>query len=134
MRVPRCAFLKPDFENLGILSSGVTERNDPKLPSGELDGVIILHTYHEMHDHNKILIHVKDALNKNGRLVICEPIEDSRRGLTRAEQEVRHEIAMKFVEDDLTSAGFMIIQRQDPFADRKEVKGDVMWMLVAEKK
>jgi precorrin-6B methylase 2 len=108
--------------------------DDPKLRPGELDAVIILDTYHEMDDHDKILLHVKDALKKNGRLVICEPIAASRRGLSRSEQEARHEIAMKFVEADLERAGFTIIERQDPFADRTKVKGDVMWMLVAEKK
>ncbi|HTF19606.1 MAG TPA: class I SAM-dependent methyltransferase [Chryseolinea sp.] len=107
--------------------------DDPKLPTGELDGVIILDTYHEMDNHDKILLHVKDALKKNGRLVICEPIAATRRGLSRSEQEARHEIAMKFVEEDLTKAGFSIEHRQDPFVDRTEVKGDVMWMLVAKK-
>jgi len=87
-----------------------------------------------MKDHDKILVHVKDALKKNGRLVICEPIEASRRTLTRSEQEARHEIALKFVEEDLHKAGFTIVRKEDPFADRTKVKGDVMWLLVAEKK
>lgn len=109
------------------------EYDDPRLPANQLDGVIILDTYHEMDDHDKILVHVKQALKKNGRLVICEPLAEARRGLDRAEQEDRHEVGITYVEEDLVKAGFKIVKRQDPFADRKAVKGDIMWLLVAEK-
>lgn len=108
------------------------EYDDPRLPANQLDGVIILDTYHEMDDHDKILMHVKKALKKNGRLVICEPLAASRRGLARAEQEDRHEVGINYVVEDLIKAGFKIVKREDPFVDRKAVKGDVMWLLVAE--
>lgn len=133
---PKLELLKKHLTDRGI--SNVTtikgEYDDPKLPTDQLDGVIILDTYHEMSDHDKILIHVKAALKRGGRIVICEPIAESRRGLSRAEQEAKHEIAMKFVEEDLLKAGFSIVRKQDPFADRTKIKGDVMWMIVAEKK
>jgi tRNA A58 N-methylase Trm61 len=133
---PKLESLKEHLTKRGIenVTTIKGDYDDPKLPSGKFDGVIILDTYHEMDDHDKILLHVKDALKQNGRLVICEPIAASRRGLARSEQEARHEIAMKYVEEDLAKAGFSVVQRQDPFADRTDVKGDVMWMLVAEKK
>jgi ubiquinone/menaquinone biosynthesis C-methylase UbiE len=133
---PKLESLNEHLDKRGIANVTTIkgDYDDPKLPAGKFDGVIILDTYHEMDDHDKILLHVKDALKENGRLVICEPIASSRRGLTRAEQEARHEIAMKYVEEDLAKAGFSIVERQDPFADRTDVKGDVMWMLVAEKK
>ena len=118
------------IENVRVVQG---DYDDPKLPANQLDGVVILDTYHEMKDHDKILMHVKDALKANGRLVICEPIAESRRTLSRSEQEAKHEIGIKFVEEDLVRAGFKIVERQDPFVDRKAVKGDVMWMLVAEK-
>lgn len=135
-----------DALKLDLLKSHLEERaiknvttikgdyDDPRLPTDGLDGVIILDTYHEMDDHDKILMHVKAALKRGGRLVICEPIAESRRDLARSEQEAKHEIAMKFVEEDLARAGLSVVHRQDPFADRTAVKGDVMWMLVAEKK
>lgn len=128
--------LKAHLDKRGIQNVTVVkgDYDNPKLPAGSLDGVIILDTYHEMDDHDTILLHVKESLKSGGRLVICEPIAASRRDLSRSEQEKRHEIAMKFVEEDLLKAGFSIVSRQDPFADRTAVKGDVMWMLVAEKK
>src|SRR5688572_16516758 len=61
--------------------------DNPHLPEGALDAVIILDTYHEMDDHDKILEHVKAALKPGGRLLLCEPIADARRGKQRSEQE-----------------------------------------------
>jgi precorrin-6B methylase 2 len=135
VEAPKLTLLKQHLAQRGIENVNVIkgDYDDPKLPPNQLDGVLILDTYHEMDDHDKILAHVKTALKLNGRLVICEPIAETRRSLPRSDQEAKHEIGMKFVEEDLIRAGFRIVKRQDPFADRTAVKGDVMWMLVAEK-
>jgi|SRR5690349_16383955 len=109
------------------------DRDNPKLPSGMLDAVIILDTYHEMAAHAKILQHVKASLKKGGRLLICEPIADERRSLSRSEQEKKHEIALEFAVADLKEAGFTIVYQKDNFVDRTKEKGDRMWVVVAEK-
>jgi len=57
--------------------------DDPHLPAGVLDAVLILDAYHEMKDHDKILQHVWVSLKPGGRLVICEPIAEERRTLLR---------------------------------------------------
>lgn len=108
--------------------------DNPKLPVQTLDAVLILDAYHEMDDHDKILQHVKDALKHGGRLLLCEPISESRRELTRAEQERKHEVGINFVIADLRMAGFEIKYQKDPFVDRTSVKGDKMWVIVAIKK
>jgi ubiquinone/menaquinone biosynthesis C-methylase UbiE len=105
--------------------------DNPKLPANALDAVIILDTYHEMHDHDKILQHVKASLKTGGRLVICEPIAEERRELPRASQEKKHEIGIRYVIDDLEKAGFHIELRRDPYIDRTKEKGDKMWIIVA---
>lgn len=107
--------------------------DNPKLPENLLDAVVILDTYHEMDDHDKILQHVKAALKTGGRLVICEPIAESRRNSTRSQQEAKHELSMKFALEDLEKAGFKIQEQLDPFVDREKVKGDKMWIIVAVK-
>ncbi len=107
--------------------------DNPKLPDNALDAVVILDTYHEMDDHDKILQHIMTSLKKGGRLVICEPIADSRRDVSRSDQERKHELAMKFALEDLTKAGFTIREKTDPFVDRVKVKGDKMWLIVAVK-
>jgi cyclopropane fatty-acyl-phospholipid synthase-like methyltransferase len=105
--------------------------DNPKLPGNTLDAVVILDTYHEMDDHDKILQHIMTSLKKGGRLVICEPIAASRRGEARADQERKHELEMKFALEDLAKAGFTIQEKTDPFVDREKVKGDKMWLIVA---
>jgi ubiquinone/menaquinone biosynthesis C-methylase UbiE len=107
--------------------------DNPKLPENSLDAVIILDTYHEMDDHDKILQHILMSLKKGGRLVICEPIAESRRKLPRADQENKHELDMKYALEDLAKAGFTILEKADPFVDREKIKGDKMWIIVAVK-
>ena len=108
--------------------------DDPHLPADSFAGVIILDTYHEMDDHDKILQHIKVALKPGGRLVICEPVAEARRELTREVQEGKHELGMKFAIEDLKRVGFVIVEQTDRFIDREKVKGDKMWVIVAEKR
>ena len=107
--------------------------DNPKLPSDLLDAVIILDTYHEMDDHDEVLRHVKISLKKSGRLLICEPIADARRELSRDEQEKKHELAIVHAVADVRKAGFKIIFQKDNYIDRTKEKGDMMWVIVAEK-
>jgi precorrin-6B methylase 2 len=119
------------IENVNLIKG---DYDNPKLPANVLDAAIILDTYHEMDDHDKILEHIKTALKYGGRLILCEPIAESRKKLTRAEQEKKHELGVNFALEDLKKAGFEIIVQKDPFVDRNKVKGDMMWIIVAQKK
>ena len=107
---------------------------DPRLPENTFDAVMILDSYHEMSEHDKILQHIKTALKPGGRLVICEPIAAARRPMLREDQERKHELGMNFVLGDLQKAGFLISYKKDPFIDREEIKGDKLWIIVAVKK
>ncbi|NJN40899.1 MAG: methyltransferase domain-containing protein [Flammeovirgaceae bacterium] len=117
-KISNVSVIKGDYDN-------------PKLSANSIHAALIIDTYHEMDDHDKILQHIKTALRPGGRLVICEPIADSRKDLARSEQERKHEIGMKYVLEDLTKAGFKIISKQDLFIDREKIKGDKMWIVVA---
>ncbi len=108
--------------------------DNPKLPVNVLDAVIILDTYHEMDDHDKMLLHIKASLKPGGRLVLCEPIAEERRKSSRNDQEQKHELGMAFALEDLHKAGFTILKQQDPFVDRSREKGDKMWLIVAVRK
>ncbi|MEQ8363154.1 MAG: methyltransferase domain-containing protein [Cyclobacteriaceae bacterium] len=107
--------------------------DNPHLPLNTLSGAIIIDTYHEMDDHDDMLKHIKAALKTGGRLIICEPIATDRRSLSRAEQERRHELGMNYAMEDLQKAGFKIVFKKDPYIDREKIKGDKMWLIVAEK-
>ena len=64
------------IENVNLIKG---DYDDPKLPANSLDAAIILDTYHEMDDHDKILEHVKASLKNGGRLILCEPIAEARK-------------------------------------------------------
>jgi ubiquinone/menaquinone biosynthesis C-methylase UbiE len=119
---------KRKLNNIEVIKG---DYDDPKLGSNILDAAIILDTYHEMHDHDKILQHIKTALKPNGRLLICEAIATTRRNTTRTEQERKHELGMNFAIDDLKKAGYTILESKDNFIDREKEKGDKMWLVVA---
>ena len=107
--------------------------DDPKLPANTLDAVVILDTYHEMDEHDKMLQRIKESMKPGGRLVLCEAIAEERRKSPRADQERKHELGMEFAMADLAKAGFVIIKKQDSFVDRTKEKGDKMWLIVARK-
>jgi predicted methyltransferase len=109
------------------------DKDNPRLEANSVDGVLIVDTYHEFNDYSTILLHIYMALKPQGRLVISEPISDERKGLTRKEQVGKHELESRFVMDDLVRAGFRILMTQEDFVDRTAVKGDRMWVIVAEK-
>jgi ubiquinone/menaquinone biosynthesis C-methylase UbiE len=123
-----------DMERISNITAIQGAVDNPKLLTDQLDAVLILDTYHEMRDHDKILQHVKKSLRAGGRLVICEAIADQRRKSLRTDQEAKHEIGMNFVREDLENMGFKILDTKDPFVDRTIEKGDKMWLIVATKK
>ena len=105
--------------------------DDPRLPAGTLDAVLIVNAYHEMKAFKDILARLKTALKPTGRLVIVEPISTARREKSRDEQARNHEIGIDFVKQDLRDAGFIQVSMQDPFTTRDTAHDD-MWMLVAQ--
>ena len=107
--------------------------DDPKLPAGALDAILIVNAYHEMKAFKELLPRLRTALKPDGRLVIVEPIAASRRDKSRDEQTRNHEIAIDFVRQDTREAGFVQVSMQDPFTTREHAHGntqDEMWMLV----
>jgi ubiquinone/menaquinone biosynthesis C-methylase UbiE len=127
--------LKRHLDNRTItnVNAILGERDNPKLPTGALDAVLIVDTYHEMDAHQEILRSIKSSLKPKGRFVLCEPISESRIDLSRADQERKHELGMNFALEDLKRAGFKILFQDDAFVDRLKEKGDKMWLIVCEK-
>jgi ubiquinone/menaquinone biosynthesis C-methylase UbiE len=82
------------------------KEDDPLLPKGELDAVLVVDAYHEMEEHRRMLGHMRDALKPGGRLVIVEHMPGTALlGKPRIEQQDRHSLSPAFVEADLAEAG-----------------------------
>jgi FkbM family methyltransferase len=100
---------------------------DPRLTAASLDAAVIVNSYHEMVDYQTMLQYLRNALKPNGRLVVIEPISEKRRAESREQQVRVHEVAVRFVEQELRDVGFRILRLQDPFTTRSDV---VEWLLV----
>ena len=103
--------------------------DDPKLGEGTLDAILIVNAYHEMTQHQQMLAKMKAALKPGGRLVIVEPIAESRREGRREDQTRNHEIGVDFVREDARAAGFTQVAIHDPFTTRPR-NHEAEWMLV----
>ena len=108
------------------------EPDNPHLPIGTVNAVLIANTYHELSPSKPILDAVFDAMKPGARLVILDRHERSTRGNSRAAESERHGILSEIVERATRQRGFETISRQERFIDRPE-DDDVWWLLVARK-
>jgi SAM-dependent methyltransferase len=118
-------------DSLGNVELILSEADDPRLPFGTLDGVVIVNAYHEMTERVAVLDGVKRALRPGGMLVIVDsPPQDSVR--TRKEQTSHHTLALEFARDDLEAQGFEIVVTEPKFVEnRHEGHAHQQWLLVA---
>lgn len=83
--------------------------NDPHLPSGELDAILVVNAYHEMRDYDAMLRCFHQALKLDGRLVVIEP--EAKLGRPRAEYQKDHVIPLELVKADAVRNSFQFIER-----------------------
>jgi SAM-dependent methyltransferase len=103
----------------------VGEEDNPHLPTGSVDAVLICNTYHEFRDPGPMLQHVFQSLRSGGRLVVVDRTPHA----TVAEHT--HEIPLSVVESELRQQRFEIVSQDDHFIDRS---GDDLWWLVIGRK
>jgi SAM-dependent methyltransferase len=93
---------------------------DPRLPVGVLDAVLIVNAYHEMPAYEAMLNRLLVALKPGGRLVLVEPWSRARRTEPRADQIKDHLIAPELAEQELRRAGFAALGREEDFVPREQ--------------
>ena len=92
--------------------------DDPLLPAARLDGILVVDAYHEMEEHAAMLSRMRESLKPNGRIVIVEHTpQEALLAKPRQDQEDRHALAARFVEDDLKQAGFDLLNTTQPRSD-----------------
>lgn len=121
------AFLRNEH-NVEVI---VGDQDDPHLPSGNADSVLICNTYHEFRNRQSMLDHTFKALRPGGRLVIVDREPPAVNGAPDESTPHGHEIPAASVESDLRRRGFEILAREESFIDRP---GDDLWWLVAARK
>ncbi len=100
----------------------VASSDDPHLPSGTVDAVLISNTYHEFTNAPIILDHLWRSVHARGRLVIVD-----RRPRATTGNPPEHEVSPDIVEAQVRQKGFEILHRDDTFIDQS---GDEPWWLL----
>ncbi len=103
--------------------------DDPRLPPGSLDAVVVLNAYHEMTSQAPMLAHIRDALKPTGRLVMMEPTSRLVAPDRRAQRDA-DVLAADLAESDLRSAGFHVAELRDPFSTQMAGR-HLQWLIVA---
>ena len=101
------------------------EEDNPRLPIGSVDAVLVCNTYHEFSNPGLILNRVFRSLKPGGRLVVVD------RAPRASEAQHTHEVPLAVVEGQLRNQGFEIASQDDAFIDRP---GDDLWWLVIGRK
>ena len=114
--------------------------DNPHLPEGQVDAVLVANTYHEFTHPRAVLNHVLNALHPAGRLVIIDRGPLSGEEGSREFEAQHHERPPSGVETEIRETGFKLISRCDRFIDRPaaERPGDrpdnrPWWLIVARK-
>lgn len=106
--------------------------DDPKLPSGTLDGVLMVITYHEVADYRKMVEHILAALKPGGRFVVVDMMPHKTRTRPRADQTKNHVIDADLAESEMRQAGFEVVSRDDRFIDNPDEES-TRWMIAFRK-
>jgi ubiquinone/menaquinone biosynthesis C-methylase UbiE len=112
------------------ISTILGDSDDPHLPVGAVDAVLIANTYHELTAPKAILARLHRLLKRGGRLVILDHAARFGGGNSRQSEAARHEITRVEVEAELLGAGFEILKRDDHFVDRTG-EDHVWWLITA---
>jgi len=102
------------------------DSDDPKLPPGLVDAVLIANTLHELTAPRPILTRLWTVLRADGRLVVVDRA-------VRGEAEGHHELDASTAEREMTAQGFQTVSRDPRFIDRPGDE-DIWWMLVFRKR
>jgi ubiquinone/menaquinone biosynthesis C-methylase UbiE len=114
-------------DNVEIILS---KPDDPLLPAGTLDAVLIVNAYHEIEPYEAMLGHLRAALKSGGRLLIVDNMPGRTRGQPREIQIKNHMIAPDLVEAELRQAGFHVDSRNDDI-DENPAADHARWAIVA---
>jgi len=109
--------------------------DDPGLPQGAVDAVLIVNAYHEMTAHETILGQVSSALKPGGILVLMESMWNDHESRSREQQVKSHELAPAVARPEVEKAGFEIVALHDPFIERPADRdGKSRWWAIVARK
>jgi arsenite methyltransferase len=85
---------------------------DPRLPDGSIDVVLVVNTYHHIEDRPAYFRRLQRDLRPGGRVAVIEPNQDLRGILSLALDE-GHESSAPLVEEEMREAGYEVEASHD---------------------
>jgi predicted methyltransferase len=119
---------RKEKEKLTQVEPILGESNDPRLPA-DLESVLIVDTYHEFRDWDRMMQAVLRSVKPGGRLVIIDGEGPS--GRPRTEYHRLHTIPAELVREEVVRNGFVFKESLPGFYDAEY--GKKMYFLVFEK-
>jgi len=116
------------YRNIRIIQNEV---DDPELPPGPVDAVLIANTYHELAEPEPILRALRASMRAGARLVVVDRAPGDS-GQSREEAAGHHEISARAAASDIKRQGFEEIWREERFIDRSP-DGEAWWLVVFRK-
>ena len=86
------------------------DEDDPKLPKGELDWMILTDVYHEFQQAEAMLAKMREALKPDGRVLL---LEYRLHGKTAAHIKTEHRMSVVQVLAEWNAAGFELVDLQE---------------------
>jgi predicted methyltransferase len=105
---------RKEREKLDQVEPILGEAADPRLPT-DLDSVLIVDSYHEFRDYDRIMQSVFRALKPGGRLALIDG--EGPAGRPRTEYHRLHTIPAELVREEVTRNGFVFKESRPGFYD-----------------
>jgi ubiquinone/menaquinone biosynthesis C-methylase UbiE len=105
--------------------------DDPRLPAGSIDAVLIANTLHELTAPEPILAALSRSMRSGGRLVV---VDHAARGDESGHSAAsgHHDLTAAEAERAITKHGFRVVGRQDRLIDRQD-DNHVWWLIAFQK-
>jgi predicted methyltransferase len=107
------------------------EVDNPDLPPGAIDAVLLANTYHELAQPERILRALRASMRPGARLVVVDRAPGDS-GQSREEAAGFHEISARAAVRDIKRQGFEEVSREERFIDRSP-DGEAWWLVVFRK-
>lgn len=106
------ALLKGNLEKAGIenVVPVLGTADDPRLPAGALDWILLVDVYHELQQPKAVLARMREALKPTGRVAL---IEYRLEGLTALHIREEHRMSPKQVLAEWEPAGYRLVKRHE---------------------
>jgi predicted methyltransferase len=120
--------VRAGYANLHVVVARV---DDPTLPTGPVDAVLIANTYHELTYPETVLKALFASMRRGARLVVVDRGPRDA-GETRTTLAGHHEMTGPVAQREINQQGFQTVSRDDRFIDRPH-DTDLWWLLVFNK-